>query len=163
MTHPTIHPNQLACRGCNSFAEHDGEMECMNLISFDGGVPNAPPCFEFHQSFLEALKNHNAIVRQYGDDSQEQRRAMAILMEVSPPHIIEEIHGIACDMGIMPAPTGCLDDGTRLFSLNEIAANLGVPPEEAERALQQMLADREALGLSNAGIVTNPQQIHAIN
>lgn len=163
MTTPTIHPEDKACRGCNNFHEVEGEMTCVNLISWDGDVPTPAPCFEFHQSFVDALKNHNAIVRQYGEDSPEQRRAMMVLMEASPPHIVEEIHGIACDMGIMPAPTGCLDDGTKLFSLDEIAVHLGIPPEEAEKALQEMMAEREQLGLSSAGIVTDTQQINSIN
>lgn len=94
MTAPTIHPDQLACRGCNNFAEHDGEMECMNLIHFDGGAPNAPPCFEFHQSFLEALKNHNVINHQCGEGSPEQREALVILMNVSPPEIIKLVGGV---------------------------------------------------------------------
>jgi hypothetical protein len=164
MTYPTIHPDQLACRGCSKFAELDeGEMECLDLISFDGGVPKAPPCFEFHTSFTEALKNHNAIVRQYGENSPEQRRAMALLMDVSPPHILDEIHDIACEIGLMPKASGCLDDGTQMYSLDEIASSLGIPPKEAEKALQEMMAERESLGLSNAGIVTNTHQINAIN
>lgn len=89
MTYPTIHPDQLACRGCTSFSELDGEMECMNLISFDGGVPKAPPCFEFHSSFLEALKNHNANIHQYGGGSPEHRQALVRLVEIAPPDLIE--------------------------------------------------------------------------
>lgn len=94
MTHPTIHPEQLACRGCNNFAEHDGEMECMNLISYEGGVPNAPPCFEFHPSFLEALKNHNVINHQRGAGSPEQREALVILMNVSPSELIKLVGSV---------------------------------------------------------------------
>lgn len=41
-TSPTIHPDQLACRGCNNFLEIEGEMECINLHSFDGAVPKLP-------------------------------------------------------------------------------------------------------------------------
>lgn len=88
-TSPTIHPDQLACRGCINFSELDGAMECMNLISFDGGVPNAPPCFEFHLSFLDALKSHNTNLHQCGAGSPEQRQALVFLMEVSPPVLIE--------------------------------------------------------------------------
>lgn len=94
MTYPTIHPDQLACRGCTNFAELDGEMECMNLISFDGGAPNAPPCFEFHHSFLEALKSHNVINHQCGAGSPEQREALVILMNVSPPEIINLVGSV---------------------------------------------------------------------
>ena len=161
--YPTIHPDQLACRGCVNFHEIDGVMECVDLNSFDGPVPKPAPCFAFHQSFLDALKSHNAIVRQYGEDSPEQRRAMMILMEVSPPHIIDEIHDIACDMGIMPAPSGYSDDGTPLFSMEAIANHLGITPEEAELAAREMLADRESIGLSNSGVVTGPGHINTIN
>lgn len=94
MTAPTIHPDQLGCRGCNSFAEHDGEMECADLIHFHGGVPPAPPCFKFHASFVEALKNHNAINHQCGEGSPEQREALVILMNVSPPEIIKWVGGV---------------------------------------------------------------------
>lgn len=94
MSTPMIHPDQLPCRGCTHFAELDGEMDCMNLIHFDGGVPNAPPCFEFHPSFLEALKSHNVINHQCGAGSPEQREALMILMNVSPPEIINLVGNV---------------------------------------------------------------------
>lgn len=94
MTHPTIHPQQRACRGCINFAELDGEMECMNLISFEGEAPKAPSCFEFHSSFIEALKSHNAINHQCGAGSPEQRKALVTLIEVSPPDIIEWVGSV---------------------------------------------------------------------
>lgn len=162
-TSPTIHPDHMACRGCNNFHEFEGEMTCIDLHNFDGPVPKPAPCFEFHESFVEALKNHNAIVRLYGESSPEQCRAMIQAMEVAPPHITDEIHDMACDMGIMPAPSGCLDNGEPLFSLEAIADHLGIPPEEAERAMREMLAERESLGLSNAGVIAGRQQIHTIN
>ena len=50
-----------------------------------------------------------------------------------------------------------------MFSLNEITARLGIPPQEAEKALQEMMTKRESFGLSNAGAITHRQPTHAAN
>lgn len=97
MTYPNIHPDQLACRGCSNFHEIDGQMDCLDLISFDGSVPDVPPCFEFHPAFLDALKKHNAITYQCGAGSAEQRESLVILMNVSPPEIIKRVGNVFTD------------------------------------------------------------------
>lgn len=51
-------------------------------------------------------------------------------------------------------------DGSPMFRLEDIAERLGVSPAEAEEAMHKMLAEREALGLSNAGIVKDAALIH---
>ena len=94
MTHSYIHPEQINCRGCTNFQEVEGEMECANLIHFDGGVPNAPPCFEFNPSFLDALKRHNLINHQCVAGSPQQREALVVLMDVSPPEIIKLVGSV---------------------------------------------------------------------
>jgi hypothetical protein len=55
---------------------------------------------------------------------------------------------------------GYLEDGSPMFRLEDIAERLGVPPAEAEEAMHRMFADREALGLSNEGIVTDTAMIY---
>ena len=67
---------------------------------------------------------------------------------------------MAREMGLMPEAYGYLDDGSPMYRLEDIAERLGVSPAEAEEAMHKMLAEREALGLSNAGIVTDAARIH---
>jgi hypothetical protein len=56
-----------------------------------------------------------------------------LAMELAPDELKDEMADMAREMGLMP---------------------------EAEEAMHKMLAEREALGLSNAGIVTDAARIH---
>lgn len=47
--------------------------------------------------------------------------------------------------GIFPMPTHCDDDGNPLYSIEELAAYFGKTPEEAQQALEKMLAKEPEL------------------
>ena len=74
-------------------------------------------------------------------------------------HGLEHHELVAC-LDLLPLFDGYLDDGSPMYRLEDIAERLGVSPAEAEEAMHKMLAEREALGLSNAGIVTDAARIH---
>lgn len=48
-----------------------------------------------------------------------------------------------------------LEDDSPIYRLEDIAERLGVSPAEAEKAMHKMLTERESLGLSTDGIVTD--------
>ncbi len=110
--------------------------------------------------FMEAIKRHRRLVDTLGMDHPDTMRAMMLAMELAPKELIDEFGDMAREMGLMPEATGYLDDGSPMFRLDDIAERLGVSPAEAEEAMHKMLAEREALGLSNAGIVTDAALIH---
>jgi hypothetical protein len=93
-------------------------------------------------------------------DHPDTLRAMMLAMEMAPKQLKDEFGDMARTMGLLSEADGYLEDGTPMFRLEDVAARLGVSPAEAEESIQKFLAEREALGLSNAGIVTDPQLIH---
>ncbi|MBK9312626.1 MAG: hypothetical protein IPN12_18305 [Rhodocyclaceae bacterium] len=113
--------------------------------------------------FMEAIKRHRRLVDTLGMDHPDTMRAMMLAMELAPKELIDEFGDMAREMGLMPEADGYLmtvHDGSPMFRLEDIAERLGVSPAEAEEAMHKMLAEREALGLSNAGIVTDAARIH---
>jgi hypothetical protein len=151
------------CTGCELWQTIDGDDSpcCMNAIAWDGdGTPENPPCFEYAPEFMAAVSKHLRLVETFGDDHPDTLRAMILSMELAPPHIHAWMGEKARELDLMPEADGYLDDGSPMFRLDDIAERLGVSPAEAEEAMHKMLAEREALGLSNDGIVKDAALIH---
>jgi hypothetical protein len=151
------------CDGCDLFQTLEGDSApcCMNAISWCGdGTPENPPCFTYAPEFMAAVSNHLRLVETLGMDHQDTLRAQMLSLERAPPHIRNEISAMAHEMGLMPEADGYLEDGSPMFRLEDIAERLGVSPTEAEEAMHKMFAEREALGLSNACVVTDAALIH---
>ena len=110
--------------------------------------------------FMEAIRRHRRLVDTLGMDHPDTMRAMMLAMELAPDELKDEMADMAREMCLMPEADGYLEDGSPVFRLEDIAERLGVSPEEAEEAMHKMLTEREALGLSNAGIVTDSALIH---
>jgi hypothetical protein len=159
------------CIGCNLYQTLDGDDSpcCMNAIHWHGGTPRHPPCFEKAEYGNEmsltpesraAMNAHLRLVDTLGMDHPDTMRAMMLSMELAPAHIRDEISTMAHEMGLIPDADGYLEDGSPVFRLEDIAMRLGVSPAEAEETMHKMLAEREYLGLSNAGVVTDAALIH---
>ena len=77
-----------------------------------------------------------------------------------PGEMIADLGQMAREMGLMPEPC-YLEDGTKVFSLQSVAAHLGLSMDEAEEAMHEMLSQRDSLGLPNEGIIrTDPDSLH---
>lgn len=162
MTKPLIHPERMNCRGCQLFQEaDDGVMDCMDLIHFHGGTPPEAPCFEHNPAFLKAITTHRLLVESLGLEHPETQKAMMLVMELTPPWMLDQFGDMAKEMNLMPEASGYLEDGTPMFRLEDIAEKLGLSQEEAEAALQEMLADRAAQGLLVTGVTMDASLIHS--
>ena len=82
------------------------------------------------------------------------------MMHYAPPEYLAVANQIAEEMNLVPEPDGYLDDGTPMISLSVLAKHLGLNRDEAGEMVERFMADRESLGLSNAGIVKNATGIH---
>lgn len=100
--------------------------------------------------FMEAIKRHRRLVDTLGMDHADTMRAMMQAMELAPNELIDEFGNLAREMGLMPKADGYLEDGSPMYR----------SPVDAEEAIRSMHAEREALDLSNAGIVTDATRIH---
>lgn len=96
----------------------------------------------------------SALMQQYkdtsaglGDDHPIARRLWLLACATAPEWFREEMRTIARDMGLIPTARHCDGDGNPVFTLAEVAAQLGVSVEQAEATYRKMLAERRALGL----------------
>lgn len=110
--------------------------------------------------FRAAMRKHLDLVDQLGANHPETIRAMMLSLELAPDEIKDEMSAMAAEMDLIPEASGYLDDGTPMYSLNDMAEKMGISIDEAEKRLQAFMADRETIGLSNAGIVTDSTLIH---
>ena len=111
---------------------------------------HAPP------EFFKAFDHYKAMIKQYGDDHPITEQALMLTMHYTPEHIKEEMHQKAKELNLLPPPSGYTDDGEPMYQLEDIAKHFGISFEEAEQRLLQMMDNRQQVGLSNDGILINP-------
>ena len=106
--------------------------------------------------FFKAFDHYKAMVKQYGDDHPITEQALILTMHYTPEHIKEEMHQKAKELNLLPPPSGYTDDGEPMYCLEDIAKHFGISFEEAEQHLLQMMDNRQKVGLSNDGVLINP-------
>ena len=111
---------------------------------------HAPP------EFFKAFDHYKAMLKQYGDDHPITEQALMLTMHYTPEHIKAEMHQKAKELNLLPPPSGYTDEGEPMYSLEDIAKHFGISFEEAEQQLLQMMNNRQQVGLSNDGVLTNP-------
>ena len=100
-------------------------------------------------------------LRADGQDHTEEARLLFMeMMAYAPPEYLAVAYQCVDEMNLVPEPDSYTDDGTPMISLSTLAKHQGLRMEEAEDMLERFMADRESLGLSNAGIVKNATNIH---
>lgn len=101
----------------------------------------------------------NALMQQYrdtcaglGHDHEHSRRLWLLIECTAPAWFKDEMRQAAKDMGLLPMPRMCNDQGEPLFSSADLAAHFGVPVGEVEASIERLIEDRKALGLPVDGI-----------
>ena len=106
--------------------------------------------------FFKAFDHYKAMLEQYGEHHPITEQAFILTMHYTPEHIKEEMHQKAKELNLLPPPSGYTDDGEPMYSLEDIAKHFGISFEEAEQRLLQMMDNRQKAGLSNDGVLINP-------
>ena len=106
--------------------------------------------------FFKAFDHYKNMVKQYGDDHPITEQAFILTMHYTPEHIKKEMHQKAKELNLLPPPSGYTDEGDPMYSLEDIAKHFGISFEEAEQRLLQMMDNRQKVGLSNDGVLINP-------
>ena len=106
--------------------------------------------------FFKAFNHYKAMLEQYGEHHPITEQALILTMHYTPEHIKEEMHQKAKELNLLPPPSGYTDDGEPMYQLEDIAKHFGISFEEAEQRLLQMMDNRQQVGLSNDGILINP-------
>ena len=108
-----------------------------------------------HPEFFKAFDHYKAMLEQYGDDHPITEQALILTMHYTPEHIKKEMDAKAKELNLLLPPSGYTDDGEPMYRLEDIASHLGMSFEDAEQHLLQMMDNRQKVGLSNDGILTN--------
>jgi hypothetical protein len=144
---------------------HAENVELIHEIFFC--YPDAPPPDNvvnmpktLPPEFSEAMHRHIALVAQHGEDSPQAKRSLMEAMHLAPDWFKDDIAKMGNEMDLLPQASGYLEDGSPMFSLNDIAAKFGIPIEQAEQSLKEMLSVRQELGLPLDGVMTDPSLIH---
>ena len=106
--------------------------------------------------FFKAFDHYKNMVKQYGDDHPITEQAFILTMHYTPEHIKKEMHQKAKELNLLPPPSGYTDEGDPMYSLEDIAKHFDISFEEAEQRLLQMMDNRQKVGLSNDGVLINP-------
>ena len=106
--------------------------------------------------FFKAFAHYKAMLEQYGEHHPNTEQALILTMHYTPEHIKEEMHQKAKELNLLPPPSGYTDDGEPMYQLEDIAKHFGISFEEAEQRLLQMMDNRQQVGLSNDGVLINP-------
>ncbi len=110
--------------------------------------------------FFYLFGQYKALHEQGLDDTEAGRLLFIEMMAYAPPEYLAVAHQIADELALVPEPDGYLDDGTPMISLSAMARHHGMSEAEATENIERFMADRESLGLSNDGIVTDAALIH---
>ena len=106
--------------------------------------------------FFKAFDHYKAMVNRYGYDHPMTEQAFHLTLHYTPEHIKKEMRAKAKELNLLPPVSGYTDEGESMYSLNDIAKHFGVSFEETERKLLQMMDNRKQVGLSNDGVLIDP-------
>ena len=105
--------------------------------------------------FFKAFDHYKAMLSQYGEHHPITEQALMLTMHYTPEHIKAEMHNKAKELNLLPPVSGYTDDGEPMYKLEDIAKHHGWSIEEAEQKLLQLMHNRNAVGLSNDGVLIN--------
>ena len=106
--------------------------------------------------FFQAFDHYKNMVKQYGDDHPITEQALMLTLHYTPEYIKAEMHQKAKELSLLPPVSGYTDEGEPMYSLEDIAKHFGTSVEDAEQQLLQMMDNRQQVGLSNDGVLINP-------
>lgn len=98
-----------------------------------------------------------------GDDHPLARRLWLLLMTTAPEWFVAEMHSMAQNMSLIPEATACDDTGQKFYSLDALAAKVGVSPDEAAQQMAMLQAEAAAMGLPNAIQAKDVRELHRLH
>ena len=161
---PSATDDEGPCGNLTFFTEHHGTPQALNR------KPSSTDCCDSHQTqeedaaetheielarqlaeltpeFLTAMSACLALVESLGTEHPDTTLAMQRAMALAGPSMHDFMARQAQELDLIPEADGYTDDGQPVFSLESVAAKLGMGMDEAKAAMGAMLEERAALGL----------------
>ncbi|MDV2440219.1 hypothetical protein QR665_12175 [Acinetobacter gerneri] len=112
--------------------------------------------------FFKAFEHYKAMLEQFGKDHPITERAFLLTLHYTPEHIKKEMHQKAKELGLLPKPSGYLDNGTAVYAIEDIAKQLRISIEEAQAQLDNLLQIEQQLGIVTGVTLVDPNTVNKI-
>lgn len=86
------------------------------------------------------MEKYEAVVKTKGEDSEEARNQFMKAMLLAPDWFNDMARDIANEMGLIPKEVFCLEDGTKVFTPEQVAEHLGMPVDEVINQVEKLRA-----------------------
>lgn len=119
----------------------------------------------FPAEFSAEMKKYEAIMEANGGkDSEEARNQFMKAMILAPDWFNDMARDIANEMGLLPKEVFCLEDGTKVFTPEQVADHLGVPVDEVINQVEKMRAIQAEQGKIVAeSFAVDPSDLHKVH
>lgn len=117
----------------------------------------------FPPEFTALMAQYRDTAAGLGDDHPLARRLWLLVVTTVPSWLVDEMSAMAKDMGLIPEPCACDDDGQRFYALDALAAKLGIPADEVQQHMDVLRADAAAMGLSDAIQAKDARDLHPLH
>ena len=117
----------------------------------------------FPPEFTALMAQYRDTSAGLGDDHPITRRLWLMVVHTAPSWFVDEMHQMAKQMGLLPEATACDDDGQRFYSLDALAAKLGIPADEVQQHMATIKADAAAMGLADAVVTKDARELHPLH
>jgi len=134
---------------CDSHQTHEEDAAETHEIELAHQLAESTP------EFLTAMSACLHLVEALGIEHPDTTRAMQRAMLLAPPSMNTFMADTVRELDLIPKADGYLDNGQPVYSLESIAAKLGLGMDEA---MDTMLEDRAELGLP--AVLVDPATVH---
>ena len=117
----------------------------------------------FPPEFTALMAQYRDTAAGLGDDHPHARRLWLMVVHTAPSWFVDEMSAMAKAMGLIPEATACDDDGQRFYSLDALAAKLGIPADEVQQHMDVLKADAAAMGLPDAIKAKDVRELHRLH
>lgn len=117
----------------------------------------------FPPEFSALMQQYHDTSAGLGDDHPLARRLWLMVVHTAPAWFVDEMSATATAMGLMPEPCACDDDGQKFYSLDALAAKLGIPADAVQQHMAMLKAEAAAMGLSDAIQARDARDLHPLH
>lgn len=117
----------------------------------------------FPSEFSALMAQYRDTSAGLGEDHPLARRLWLLVLHTAPAWFVDEMSAMATAMGLMPEPCACDDDGQKFYSLDALAAKLGIPADEVQQHMAMLKADAAAMGLPDAILAKDARDLHRLH
>ena len=117
----------------------------------------------FTPEFTALMAQYRDTSAGLGDDHPITRRLWLLVVHTAPSWFLDEMSAMAKDMGLIPEATACDDTGQRFYSLDALAAKVGVSPDEVRQQMAMLQAEAAAAGLPDAIKAKDVRELHRLH